>query len=62
MRDEADLGLGFEPTELARLAKDAGLGTAEVFKLPAAWCGKGKDSHMPWQVMVARRGETEKKR
>lgn len=55
MRDEADLWLGFEPAELRRLAKDAGLGRAEVVKLPAAWCGKGKDAHLPWQVLIARR-------
>lgn len=60
MRDEADLWLGFEPQELRRLAKDAGLTDAEVFRIPTAWCGRGKDSHLPWQVMVARK--TEKKR
>jgi ArsR family transcriptional regulator len=57
MRDEADLWLGFEPAELRRLAKDAGLASADVFQLPAAWCGKGKDSHLPWQVMIARKGK-----
>jgi len=55
MRDEADLWLGFEPAELRRLAKDAGLEDAEVVKIPAAWCGKGKDSHLPWQVMIGRK-------
>lgn len=55
MRDEADLWLGFEPAELRALAKDAGLEEAEVTKIPAAWCGKGKDSHLPWQVMTARK-------
>jgi ArsR family transcriptional regulator len=55
MRDEADLWLGFDPAELRRLARDAGLEHIEVTKIPAAWCGKGKDSHLPWQVMVARR-------
>jgi ArsR family transcriptional regulator len=61
MRDEADVWLGFEPGELRRLAKDAGLEDIEVAKLPSAWCGKGKDSHLPWQVMVARRGPESKK-
>jgi len=60
MRDEADLWLGFEPAELRRFAKDAGLGDAEVVKLPAAFCGRGKDSHLPWQVMVARKVEKTK--
>lgn len=55
MRDEADLWLGFEPAELRRFAREAGLEGAHVTRLPAAFCGKGKDSHLPWQVMVARR-------
>jgi ArsR family transcriptional regulator len=55
MRDEADLWLGFEPAELRRLAKQAGLLRAEVVSLPSAWCGKGKDAHLPWQVLIARR-------
>jgi DNA-binding transcriptional ArsR family regulator len=55
MRDEADLWLGFESAELLRFAREAGLDDAEVIKLPAAWCGKGKDAHLPWQVMVSRR-------
>lgn len=55
MRDEADLWLGFEGPELLRFAREAGLHDAEVIKLPAAWCGKGKDAHLPWQVMVSRR-------
>ncbi len=60
MRDEADLWLGFDPQELRRLAQDAGLVGADVFRVPAAWCGKGKDSHLPWQVMVAKKAkETE---
>ena len=63
MRDEADLWLGFDADELRALARDAGLAGAEVFRLPTAWCGKGKDSHLPWQGMIARRNErTEKKR
>jgi DNA-binding transcriptional ArsR family regulator len=55
MRDEADLWLGFEPAELRRLAKDAALTDVEIVKIPSAWCGKGKDSHLPWQVMIGRR-------
>jgi DNA-binding transcriptional ArsR family regulator len=54
MRDEADLWLGFEPAELRRFAVEAGLEDAEVIRLPSAWCGRGKDAHLPWQVMVAR--------
>jgi ArsR family transcriptional regulator len=55
MRDEADLWLGFDGAELKRFAREAGLEDAEVIKLPSAWCGKGKDAHLPWQVMVSRR-------
>lgn len=55
MRDEADLWLGFDAAELLRFAREAGLEDAEVIKLPSAWCGKGKDAHLPWQVMVSRR-------
>lgn len=64
MRDEADLWLGFDGAELAALAKDAGLSAPTVSPLPSAWCGRGKDSHLPWQVLVARKGNgrTEKKR
>lgn len=54
MRDEADLWLGFEPDELRRIAREAGLVDPEVIRLPSAWCGRGKDAHLPWQVLVAR--------
>jgi len=59
MRDEADLWLGFDAAELKRFAREAGLEDAEVIKLPSAWCGKGKDAHLPWQVMVSRRKKQE---
>jgi DNA-binding transcriptional ArsR family regulator len=55
MRQEADLWLGFEASELKRFAREAGLEDADVITIPAAWCGKGKDSHLPWQVMVSHR-------
>jgi len=54
MRDEADLWLGFEPSELRRFAVEAGLEDVDVVRLPSAWCGRGKDAHLPWQVLVAR--------
>ena len=57
MRDEADLWLGFEASELSRFAVEAGLTDPHVSKIPAAWCGEEKDAHLPWQVMVARRGQ-----
>lgn len=55
MRDEADVWLGFEASELRRLAKNEGLDDVVVERLPPAWCGRGKDSHLPWQIMVGRR-------
>jgi ArsR family transcriptional regulator len=54
MRDEADLWLGFEAEDLRRFALEAGLEQADVVRLPSAWCGRGKDAHLPWQVLVAR--------
>jgi len=55
MRDEADLWLGFESEELRRFAREAGLVDIDVIRLPAAWCGKGKDAHLPWQVLIGKR-------
>lgn len=55
MRDEADLWLGFESEELRRFAREAGLVDIDVVKLPSAWCGKGKDAHLPWQVLIGKR-------
>lgn len=57
MRDEADLWLGFESEELRRFAREAGLVDIDVIRLPAAWCGKGKDAHLPWQVLIGKRNE-----
>ncbi|HVY48466.1 MAG TPA: metalloregulator ArsR/SmtB family transcription factor [Minicystis sp.] len=61
LRDqEADLWLGFEPRELKRLAKDAGLVDVTVRRLPAAWQGEGPDRHLAWQLLVGFRGEASK--
>jgi DNA-binding transcriptional ArsR family regulator/SAM-dependent methyltransferase len=56
MRGQADLWLGFEPAELRRFARAAGLEGAHVSPIPASLCGKGPDAHLAWQVLVARRG------
>jgi DNA-binding transcriptional ArsR family regulator len=56
MREQADAWLGFEPAELRRFARAAGLEDVHVTKIPAALCGDGPDKHLPWQVLVARRG------
>lgn len=52
---QADLWLGFDPVELARLARDAGLSRPSVRPLPAGVRGGGSDAHIGWQVLVARR-------
>lgn len=55
MRDQADLWLGFEPEELGRFARSAGLEGARVSRVPAP---RGVDGHLPWQMMVAKRGQS----
>jgi DNA-binding transcriptional ArsR family regulator len=57
MRDQADLWLGFEPSELRRFARAAGLEHAEVIAIPSSLNGRGPDAHLAWQVMVARKNE-----
>jgi len=56
MRDQADAWLGFEPAELRRFARAAGLDDPRVTTIPAPLCGDGPDKHLPWQVMVAKKG------
>jgi DNA-binding transcriptional ArsR family regulator len=53
---EADLWLGFEPSELEALAREAGLTNIERGLLPRPWCGDGPDAHLPWQWLSGRRG------
>jgi hypothetical protein len=61
MREQADVWLGFEPGELRRFARGAGLTPLSVTPIPAAFCGKGPDGHLTWQVLVARKdGEASK--
>ena len=57
MRDQADAWLGFDPAELRRFARAAGMVDARVAGLPAPLCGDGPDAHLPWQVMVAKKPE-----
>jgi ArsR family transcriptional regulator len=52
---QADLWLGFEPDELARHARAAGLEPPRIARIPAPYCGTGPDRHLAWQWMVARR-------
>ena len=60
MRDQADVWLGFEPAELKRFARSAGLEDAKVTSIPAPRCGRGPDQHLSWQMLVARKGDFEK--
>ena len=53
---EADLWLGFEPSELLRLGEAAGLCEATVRRLPATFRGEGPDRHLVWQLMAGWRG------
>lgn len=53
---QADLWLGFEPRELKRLARQAGLIDVTWQRLPAAWQGEGPDRHLAWQLLVGKRG------
>jgi DNA-binding transcriptional ArsR family regulator/precorrin-6B methylase 2 len=62
MREQADLWLGFEPRELRVFARAAGLEGAEVSPLPAGLLGPGPDTHLPWQLLVARRPENDRKK
>jgi ArsR family transcriptional regulator len=52
---EADFWLGFEPSELERLAREAGLEGAEVTPIPDAFRGEGPDRHVGWQLLAGRR-------
>jgi len=53
---QADLWLGFEPAEIERLARDAGLVDIHQQRLPVAWQGEGPDRHLTWQLLTAFRG------
>jgi DNA-binding transcriptional ArsR family regulator/precorrin-6B methylase 2 len=55
MREQADLWLGFEPDELRRFARAAGLQNTHISAVPSRLAGSGPDAHLPWQLMVANR-------
>jgi ArsR family transcriptional regulator len=59
MREQADVWLGFEAAELRRFARAASLQDVRVSRVPPPLCGAGPDKDLPWQVMVARKGEIE---
>ena len=53
---QADLWLGFEPAELAAMARDAGLVGVDHGRLPKHWNGDGPDRHLDWHWLAGRRG------
>jgi ArsR family transcriptional regulator len=58
LRDQqADVWLGFDPTELREMAREAGLSRPEVRPLPALLHrgARTADAHIAWQVLVAKR-------
>jgi DNA-binding transcriptional ArsR family regulator/protein-L-isoaspartate O-methyltransferase len=57
MRAQADLWLGFEPAELRRFARAAGLDAPRITRVPASFCGRDVDAHLPWQVFVAKKSK-----
>jgi len=57
---EADVWMGFEPTELDRFAEEAGLGDARVFAIPAGCWGderRARGDRVPWLALVARKSD-----
>jgi len=55
-REQADLWLGFDPEELKRMLKEAGLEGITWRRLPPAWQGEGPDRTLTWQMLVGFRG------
>jgi ArsR family transcriptional regulator len=61
LRDlQADLWLGFEPSDLRRFAEEAELTGITQSALPPAFRGDGPDRHIAWQLIVGFRGATSK--
>ena len=52
---QADVWLGFEPSELLSLSREAGLGDARVFPIPQSFAAPASDGHVGWQLLVATR-------
>jgi len=52
---QADVWLGFEPDELVRYARAAGLEDLNVQTIPQLFRGVGPDRHLTWQICSARR-------
>lgn len=62
MREQADLWLGFEPKELEKFAKSAGLTAPHVARIPPALHAGGPDAHLPWQLFCATKSSQQHKK
>jgi ArsR family transcriptional regulator len=62
MRDQADAWLGFDPAELRRFARAAGLEEPRVTNIAPNLRGDGPDHHLPWQVLIATKPVTHETR
>ncbi|MFO0761845.1 MAG: methyltransferase domain-containing protein [Byssovorax sp.] len=51
-KEQADLWLGFDPEELKRMLKEAGLTGITWRRLPPSWQGDGPDRFLAWQLLV----------
>ncbi|MGZ3422072.1 MAG: ArsR/SmtB family transcription factor [Polyangiales bacterium] len=60
MREQADLWLGFDAAELKRYARAADLEDVVIRPLPSP-LANGPDSHLPWQVLIARKSRKSEK-
>ena len=63
MREQADLWLGFSAGDLRAMALAVGLKNVRIERLHPNLQGKSlrgqsKDSHLPWQVLIGRKAET----
>ncbi|MFO0663352.1 MAG: methyltransferase domain-containing protein [Polyangiaceae bacterium] len=52
MREQADLWLGFQASELTKMATMAGFSDISVVSIPSP--SKGSDAHLPWIALIAR--------
>jgi hypothetical protein len=55
LREQGDVWLGFEPTELNGWLKSAGLKPLADFPLNPAWVSQGPDAQLSWHAWVASR-------
>ncbi len=54
-REQADVWMGFSPAELLDFATAVGFDAPRLLPLPRGHLGIGRDAHVGWQALVARR-------